>query len=75
MQWPKEKGQKDNWDWAQKMGMKSFAWEKDTFPAPLVPPFVLLLNSMYVIWYGNRVGHQYRQINTNNINPLPIKWD
>jgi hypothetical protein len=35
---------------------------------------VLLLNDTNIIWYGNRVGHQYAKINTNNINktePLP----
>jgi len=27
-----------------------------------------LLNDINIIWYGNRIGHQYRWINTNSIN-------
>ena len=35
------------------------ASEGKVVPAPLVVPVVLLLNDTNIIWYGNRVGHQY----------------
>jgi len=28
-------------------------------PAPLMTSIVLLLNDTNIMWYGNRVGHQY----------------
>ena len=37
-------------------------------PASLVTSVILLLNDTNIIWHGNRVGHQYRWINTNDIN-------
>jgi hypothetical protein len=30
------------------------------FPASHVTPDVLMLNDTNTIWYGNRVGHQYK---------------
>jgi quinolinate synthase len=35
-----------------------------------VMPFMLLLDDMNFVWYGNCVGHQW--INTNNINKMGI---
>jgi hypothetical protein len=37
-------------------------------PAPHVRSVVLLVNDKDIIWYENRVGHQYTLINTNSIN-------
>ena len=51
-----------------KPGMNSGAPEGLAVPVPEVTPVVLLLNDTNIIWYGNRVGHQYTSINTNNIN-------
>jgi hypothetical protein len=39
-----------------------------TVSAPHVTPVIVLLNLTNIIWYRNRVGHQYVKINTNSIN-------
>jgi hypothetical protein len=59
-------------DWAtrtpQKTEVNSGVPERQPAPVPLVAPVVLMLNDTKIIWYGNRVGHQFTIINTNNIN-------
>jgi hypothetical protein len=50
-----------------KSGVTSCAPEGSAVPVPLVTPVALLFNDTNIILYGNRVGHQYTQMNTNKI--------
>ena len=43
----------------QKSGVNSGTQEGLAVPAPRVTPVVLLLNDTNIIWYRNRIGHQY----------------
>jgi len=43
----------------KKPGVNPGTPEGLTIPAPHVTSVVLLLNDTNIIWYGNRVGHQY----------------
>jgi len=42
--------------------------EELAIPARHVTPVMLLLSDTNIIWYGNHMGHEYAEINTNNIN-------
>jgi hypothetical protein len=45
---------KPRWIMVQWMSLDGLA-----VPAALVTPVVSLLNDTYILWYGNRAGHQY----------------
>ena len=49
--------------------VNSCDFEASAVYVPLVRPVMLLFNNIITICYGNSVGHQYTNLNTNNIDP------